>query len=73
MDAREFGARFTKCLTIYRKIILRESQDRPTYDSDLQRAKISLRNIVRLFTNTMSDDLTILQVNRTKELALRSS
>jgi len=32
---------------------------RSTYDSDLQRSKISLRNIVNQFTN----DLTILQVN----------
>jgi len=34
---------------------------RSTYESDLQHAKISLRNIVSLITNTISDDLTILQ------------
>jgi len=33
------GARFTKYLTIYRKIIIRS-----TYDSDLQCAEISLRD-----------------------------
>jgi len=41
---------------------------RSTYDSDLglQRAKVSSRNIVSWFSNTrpISDDLTILQVNR---------
>ena len=36
-----------------------------TYDSDFQRAKISFRNIVNQFTNTVSDHLTIVQVNRT--------
>ena len=36
---------------------------RSTYDSDLQRSKISLRNIVSQFTN----DLTILQVNCSQE------
>ena len=35
-----------------------------TYDSDLQRAKISLGNIVNQFTNTVSDDLMNSQVNR---------
>ena len=40
---------------------------RSTCDGDLQRAKISLRNIVSQFTNTVSDDLTSLQVNRTQE------
>ena len=35
------GAQFTKHLTIYRKIIVRS-----TYDSDLQRAKSSLGNMV---------------------------
>ena len=34
------------------------------FDMELKRAKISLRNIVSLFTNTVSDDLTILRVNR---------
>ena len=38
---------------------------RRTYDSDLQCAKISLKNIVSEFTNTVSDNLTILQVNST--------
>ena len=38
------GARLTKYLTIYHKIILSLSQDRHT---SLKRAKISLRNIVR--------------------------
>jgi len=42
----------------YLKIIVRS-----TYDSDLKRAKISLRNIVSYFTNTFSDDLIILRVN----------
>ena len=36
-----------------------------TYDSDLKNAKISFRNIVSYFANTVSDDLTALQVNRT--------
>ena len=36
-----------------------------TYDGDFQRAKISFRNIVSQFTNTISDHLTIVQVNRT--------
>jgi len=34
---------------------------------DLQRTKIFLGNIVRQFTNAVSDDLTILPVNRTQE------
>ena len=38
---------------------------RSTYDSDLQRAKISFGNIV--ISNTASDHLTILRVNRTEE------
>jgi len=38
---------------------------RSTYDSHLRRAKNSLRNIVSQFTNTISGDLTILQVNCT--------
>ena len=39
---------------------------RSTYDSDLQRAKISLGNrpIVNQFSNTVSDDLMISRVNR---------
>ena len=37
---------------------------RSTYDGDLKHAKISLMNIVSKFTNTVSDDLTILRVNR---------
>ena len=41
----------------YRKFIVRS-----TYDGD-----ISLRNIVSLFTNTISDDITILHVNLTYE------
>ena len=44
----------------YRKFIVRS-----TYDSDLKSAKISFRNIVSYFANTVSDDLTALQVNRT--------
>ena len=40
---------------------------RSTYDSDLQRAKTSIRNIINQFTNTVSDDLMILQVNRTEK------
>ena len=39
----------------YRKFIVRS-----TYDSDLKRAEISLRNIVSYFKNTVSDDITIL-------------
>jgi len=39
------GARFTKYLTIYRTIIYFKFIVRSTYDSNLQRAKISLRNI----------------------------
>jgi len=35
---------------------------RSTYDSDLQRPKSSLANIVSQFTNTVSDDITILQL-----------
>ena len=41
----------------YRMFIVRS-----TYDSDLQRAKSSLANIVSQFTNTVSDDITILQL-----------
>jgi len=44
----------------YRKSIVRS-----TYDSDLKRAEISLRNIVSQFTNTIADDITILHVNLT--------
>jgi len=40
---------------------------RSTYDSDLKRAEISLRNIVSQFTNIISDDITILHVNLTYE------
>jgi len=40
---------------------------RSTYDSALQRAKISLGNVVSQFTNTGSDDLMISQVNRVQE------
>jgi len=43
--------------------IYKISYDLSTYDSDVQRANISLRNIVSEFTNTISDDLTTLQVN----------
>ena len=48
----------------YRKFIVRS-----TYDSDLKRAEISLRNIVSKFANTrpISDDITILHVNLTCE------
>ena len=46
----------------YRNFIVRL-----TYDSDLKRAEISLRNIVSQFTNTISDDITILHVNLTYE------
>ena len=35
-----------------------------TFAGDLRHAKISLRNIVSYFTNTVSDDLTILRVDR---------
>ena len=34
---------------------------------DLQRAKLFPRNIASYFTNTISDDLTIWQANRTRE------
>jgi len=40
---------------------------RSTYDSDFQHDKISLRNVVSQFTNTVSDDLMILQVNHAEE------
>jgi len=43
-----------------------------TYDSDLQRAKLFPRNIASLFTNTVSDDLTTLQVKSYPRKALRS-
>ena len=46
----------------YRKFIVRS-----TYDSDLKFAEIYLRNIVSWFTNTVSDDVTILHVNLTYE------
>ena len=46
----------------YRKFIVR-----PTQDSDLKRAEISLRNIVSSFTNTISDDITIFHVYLTHE------
>jgi len=42
-----------------------------TYDRDSQRAKISRGNIVSQFTNTISDDLTILQVNSINHRLLR--
>jgi len=42
----------------YRKFIVRS-----TYNSDIKRAEISLRNIA----NTISDDITILHVNLTYE------
>ena len=38
-----------------------------TYDSDLRCANISLRDIVSQFTNTISDDVMILQANRTQK------
>jgi len=44
----------------YRKFIVTS-----TYDSGLKRAEISLRNIVSQFTNTISNDITILHVNLT--------
>ena len=44
----------------YLKIIVRS-----THDSDLQRDKISVKNIVSLFKSTISDELAIFQVNRT--------
>ena len=47
-QSRESGARFTKCITIYHKIIVSLSyKDRRTTCSDERRAKISPRNIVR--------------------------
>jgi len=46
----------------YRKFIVRS-----TYDSDLQSTKISFWNMVSEFANTVSDDFTTLQVNRTQE------
>jgi len=46
----------------YRKFIARS-----TYDGDLKRAEISVRNIVSYFANTISDDITILHVNLTYE------
>ena len=55
------GAQFTKYRTIYHIIIL-SFHVRSTYDSDLQRAEISVRNIVSQFTNTISHDFTILQM-----------
>jgi len=36
-----------------------------SYDSDLERAKISVKSIVSQFTNIVSDDLTILFANLT--------
>jgi len=62
MSGRASGARFTKYLTIYHTIIVRS-----TYYSDLKRAEIPLRNIVSYFTNTISDDITILHVNLNHE------
>jgi len=46
----------------YRKFVVRS-----TYDSDLKRAEIYLRNIVSYFTNITSDDITILHLNLTYE------
>jgi len=63
------GARFTKYLTIYRKVIAKFVV-RSTYDSDFKRAKISIRNIVSLFANTVSNDVTTLQLNRTYKKSL---
>ena len=60
------GAEFTKYLTISRKIIIKFIV-KSSYDSDLWCANISLRDIIGQFTNTISDDLTILQVYRTQE------
>ena len=60
-------ARFTKDLTIYRKIIIPRLIVGSTYDGDLQRAKLFPRNIASQFSNTFSDDFTIFQVNRTRE------
>ena len=53
------GARLTKYPTLYHKIIFSLS----TYDSDLQRAKISLRNDF-LWNLLNHNSLTGLQVNR---------
>jgi len=50
------------CVRVYLKFSIRS-----TYDSALQRAKISLGNVVSQFTNTGSDDLMISQVNRVQE------
>jgi len=46
----------------YREFIVRS-----TYDSDLKRAEISVRNIVSYFANTVSDDITTLHLNLTCE------
>ena len=48
----KFGARFTKYLTIYRRII--QFIVRSIYDSGLEHAKIDLRNIVSWFTNIVN-------------------
>ena len=56
------GASTTARAYDYRKFIVRS-----TYDSVLKHAEISLRNIVSSFTNTISDDITILHVNHTHE------
>jgi len=48
----KFGARFTKYLTIYRRII--QFIVRSIHDSGLEHAKIDLRNIVSWFTNIVN-------------------
>jgi len=53
------GARLQNILTICLDFIVGS-----TYDIDLQCAKLFPWNIAHYFTNAISDDLTILQVNR---------
>ena len=53
---------FTKYLTVYHEIILSLSQDQlktSSYDSDLQCAKISVRNIVSYNLRTLSQTILV--------------
>ena len=58
----QFTKYLTKYLTVYHEIILSLSQDQlktSSYDSDLQRAKISVRNIVSYNLQTLSQTILV--------------
>jgi len=62
-SAHSTADQFTKYRTIY--LFYHNFIVRSTYDSDFRRDKIYFTNVVSQFTNTTSDDLTILHVNCT--------